>query len=346
MSRHDPPARARPLRTIAILALVLWAVYGWWALGRVRQTGRLLRQALQADWSPQGQPRPASREKIAATAAELASGRAWSFGRALTPAPAPTGDERAAAARFLARHGQLRDRFLAATAAARDSASDPRDVDPVRDTLAKAYRAAVHADAAQMAVELDRAETMLAALESAPTGVQGPVDRQHVARLAAAIEPAWQLSTDLVTEGSAAAEKVLILAARSAAQERYAESASALRLAAELLGAQMTLPETAEFPGWFTPLADRPLLPADTHQAAAALQLAEAMVLSLAPGQTVAGLLKRARRRFELRQFAEARWWAAVTLNALGMSDAAIAAATGGQASPQASPADPEEADP
>ena len=48
----------------------------------------------------------------------------------------------------------------------------------------------------------------------------------------------------------------------------------------------------------------------------------------MTPSDTVTALLKKARRELDGRRYDTSAWWAGVTLNALGMSDTSIAAAT------------------
>ncbi len=323
-----PRKTARPFRTIAIVAMVAWGLYAWWALHRVQSTGEKLRDSLAATWPVDGGPQLGTREKLLMTADELASGRAREFGDALTPVVPPTNEEHVAATRFLSERSGLRDRLLAVTGTSREMDAEGDDVAAIRETLARAYQGAVQADETAVAAQLDLAERMLALVESGPIGARGPVDEQAVARLATAIEPAYELSQDLMTEGGAAAEKVLMEAARSLGEQRYADAASAVRLAGELLGAQLTWPTDAEMPEWFTALAGREIPAADEQQATAAVQLAEAMSLSMTPSDTVAALLKKARRELDAGRYDTAAWWASVTLNALGMSDDAIGAAT------------------
>ena len=64
------------------------------------------------------------------------------------------------------------------------------------------------------------------------------------------------------------------------------------------------------------------------RQREVALELAEAMVSAQSPGEPVAGLVSKARRELEASRTEEAYWWAGVALNGLGMTDAAVAAAS------------------
>lgn len=324
----QPNQTARPFRTIVVAVLVVWGIYAWWALGRVQSTGKMLRNSLESNWPSETGPPPGTREKLVATADALASGQAWTFGETLIPVPPPTDDERAAASKFLSVHSELRARLLTTTDAARDMAADGLNVDAVREALARAYQQAVQADETAVTSQLALAERLLTLADSPSVGAYGPVDEKNVAQLAAAIEPAYQLSQDLMTEGGAAVEKVLIVAARSFAERRFGDAASNIRLTGELLGAQMTLRPEAEIPEWFVVLAEREIPGVDEQQATAAVELAEAMALSMAPSDTVAALLKKARRELDTGRYDTSAWWAGVTLNALGMSDAAIAAAT------------------
>jgi hypothetical protein len=340
-----PKQPVRPFRTLAILVLVLWGLYAWWALGRVQSTGQLLRDSLRADWPAEKVPAMGTRDKLAATANELASGQPWHLGDTLAPVEPPNPDERAAASKFLKKHPELRSRLLSLTDAARDLATDGDDVAPVRETLARAYRGAIQADRNTVDAQLNLAERILASVESGASPSSGPIDEQAVKQLAKAIDPAYQLSQDLMTEGGAAAEKVLVVAARELTEKRYAQAATAIRLAGELLGAQLILSAKPEMPEWFVVLAERDIPEAKQQQALAAVELAEAMSLSVTPSDTVVALLRKARRELDSGRFDTAAWWAGVTLNALGMSDAAIAAATTSSEEPAEGPADEEDAE-
>ena len=339
----SPRQPVRPFRTFAILALVLWGLYAWWALGRVQSTGRMLHDSLKTEWPAEGGPTLGARDKLVSTADELASGQAWKYGDALRPVEPPTPDQRAAASKFFKEHSELRPRLLAATDDARNLATDGDSIASIREALARAYRGAVRGDKTAVTTQLALAEKMLASVESGAPTASGPVDEQTATRLAKAIGPAYRLSQDLMTEGGEAAQKVLIIAARDNAENRYTRAATAIRLAGELLGAQMTLPALAEMPEWFKDLAERDIPAADQRQATAAVELAEAMSLSITPSNTVTALLRKARRDLDAGRFDTSAWWAGITLNALGMSDAAIAASTTGSADSQDGPAGEEE---
>ena len=340
-----PKQPARPFRTLALLVLVLWGLYALWALGRVQSTGQLLRDSLETDWPAEDGPTPGTRGKLTATADELASGHAWEFGDELMPVAPPSADERVTASKFLREHSELRSRLLAITETAQGLATDGDDVTPVREALARAYRGAIEADEATVATQLDLSERILAAVESGISTTGGSIDEQAVTQLVKAIEPAYRLSQDLMTEGGPAAEKVLVVAAREADENRYAQAAAAIRLAGQLLGARMASSSGAEMPEWFIELAQRNISEADQQQATAAVELAEAMSASVTPSDTVAALLRKARRELDGGRFDTSAWWAGITLNALGMSDTAIASATASSEEPVEGRADEEDAE-
>lgn len=340
-----PKQPVRPFRTLAILTVVLWGLYAWWALGRVQSTGQLLRDSVETDWPAEGGPTPGTRDKLTATADELASGQAWVFGDALAPVDPPNADERVAASKFLREHSELRSRLLAITGTAQDLATDGDDVTPVREALARAYQGAIKGDKAMVVTQLDLSERILAAVESGASATGGSINEQTVTQLAKAIEPAYQLSRDLMTEGGTAAQKVLVVAAREVTEKRYAQAATAIRLAGQLLGAQMAVSPEAEMPEWFFELAEQNIPEADQQQATVAVELAEAMSLSMTPSDTVAALLRKARRELDGGRFDTSAWWAGITLNALGMSDTAIAAATRRSEEPAEGRADEEDAE-
>ncbi len=329
----------RPFRTLAVLAIAVWGLYAWWALGRVQSTGRALKATLEADWPADHGPRPGIREKLLETADEMSEKQAWAFGDGLAPAVSPTEAQRVAATKFLAARPELRARLLAITGSAEDGDDDGDDVVAVRDALARAYRGAVEGKESVVNSQLDRAEDVLAQVAAGLPNGLGPVDEQAISMLVDAIEPIYELSQDLMTEGGAAAEKVLTEAARASVEQRYADSAVAIRLAAELLGVQLATPryqesgDSADAPSpaeWFATLAEREIPSADKQQATETVELAEAMALSITPGDTITALLKKARRELDGQRYEAAAWWASISLNAMGMNDTAIAAATAG----------------
>ena len=340
---NSPDQPVRPFRTLAVLALVLWGLYAWWALGRVQSTGEMLRDSLETDWPADSGPPMGTRDRLAETADELASGQAWNFGDALAPVKPPTPDRRAAASKFLSKHPQSRSRLLALTNAARDLEKNGNNISSVREALARAYQGAVRSDENTVTVHLDLAERLLASVESGTPASSAPVDEKTVAQLAKAIEPAYRLSQDLMTEGGTAARKVLVVAAREFRLRRYAQSSTAIRLAGELLGAQIAPIPKAEMPPWFVGLAEQEIPKADPQRSTAAVELAEAMSLSMTPGDTIVTLLQKARRELDSGQFDRATWWAGITLNTLGMSDAAIAASTAGATGAKESPSNEED---
>lgn len=315
---------------LAILVLVLWGLYAWWAIDRTRSTGQLLRQSLETDWPADGAPQLGVREDLLSTADELASGQAWAFGNALSPVASPTDDQRVVATEFFVEHSDMRTRFLAATDAARDLASGDEETEGIRWALGKAYRAAIENNQEAFSRQLDLAEKGLALISSGAAGTAGPANEQMVTDLVASIDPAYRFSQDLMLEGGAAAEKVLIVAVRNFSAGQHVEAASAVRLAGELLGVQATASPRSPLPEWFKTLAEREIPSADARKATTAVELAEAMALSATPSDAIAALLKKARRELDAQRNDTACWWAAVTLNAMGMSDAAIAAATSG----------------
>lgn len=318
----------RWFRRLAVAALILWAVYSCWALRCAQTASEQLRVSLR-QWPAGSGPAAAARERALEAAGDLAQGRFLSAADALAPVPPPTAEERAAAAKFFARQPVLRTRLLALAGAARQAEGRGANVSTARDVLARAVRAAGKGDEPALTAELDRARTALDEMEGSAAGAAGPIDAAAVARWASALQPAWQLSQDLMTEGGVAAEKVLVLAARSSAEGRHADAVDRIRLAAELLGAGIAPGDQVDAADWFGRLAQRPIPAADQRRASAAIELAQAMAAAESPGETIPSMIQRARREFDSGEFAGAAWWAGAALNCLGMTDAAIAAATG-----------------
>jgi hypothetical protein len=275
-------------------------------------------------------------------------------------AAAPTARQRADAQRFLAASPQLRRRLVAAAAAARRSEAEGADVSAVRDALARAVAAAAERDAPLTGRHVDRAEAALAEADSFAPAAAGAADRQSVAGLVEAVGPAYLLGRELMTETHTPPSKLLARASGASREGQFREASSLIRLAASLLA--VDLPSRSEnaktgdaplisagvggraahvldgntgsvpgsTPEWFDSLrvADAPIPAARADRA---VKLAEAMGASAAPGSPVRRLLRRARRELAAGDGRAAAWWAAVALNALGMTDAQIAAAAGAE---------------
>lgn len=318
----------RLAKVLVVGGLVAWGIASWWTLRQARQAGSALFDTLTTEWPENGSPRLDTREKLLSAAQEFRQG---SFGRAaadLGPSGPLSAAQRAAAGRWFDRAKELRKRFLAAATAAQRLDEDGADVGVVREALARALTAAADKDQATATVQIELAERALDEAELGGAAGAGGGDAQAVAALVRRMGPAFNLGQELLTEGHAAVEKLVGRASRHFQANQHRQAASLVRLAAELLGVEPSAPATAVMPKWFDALARSPSPSVPEAQARQVVALAEAMAASETPSKPVQTLLQKARRELEAGRPAEAYWWASVALNALGMSDEAIAAAT------------------
>ncbi len=329
-----PTKMIRAAKTLICLALVAWAVGSCWYIHQARKAGGELADTLARAWPEGSSPRAGTRNVLLAAAEQMRQGRFPTVAADLGPT-APLGeDQKAAAQRFFAAEPEMSRRFMAASTAAEQLEQDGANVRPIRQALAPALTAAAKKDSKTVAARLDLAEAILAELDL-PGGIRaGSNDAQTVLRMLNNISPAYQLSEDLLTEGHAAAEKLLARAARHYQADEFRQAAALVGLAAQLLGVEPYASEQ-ETPQWFNTLSDKPPPPATEAQAQSVVEYCEAVAMTESPAPPVAEIVKRARREFEAQRFAEARWWASVALNALGMTDDTLADDTDTADTPQ-----------
>jgi len=319
------------LTALLVAASIAWGGFAWWKIEQARRSGRAMAELLDADWPRQGNPREGTREKLDAAAGNLRDGDFRSASASLQPPPVPSERQRTAAARFFADERQSRTRFLAAAAEARSHEAGGADVSVVRDALAGALIAAADGSSPRVAEQLELAERTLERIALGETTGANLDDPAAVASLVRQIEPALMLGRELMTEGHAAAEKLLTRASRHAAADELRSAAMLIKLAAALLGVEASASSgaDAEVPEWFASLAETSPAAASVSKAraTAAVELCEAMAASLEPSRPATVLIRRARSKLDAGRADEAAWWAAVALNALGMTDQDIAAA-------------------
>jgi hypothetical protein len=267
-------------------ALVAWSIWCGWQLYQARRAGA----ALHAAWQRESVP---------------SSG--------LSPSQQET------AKRFLGRQPPLRQRLIAVATAAEKRQRDGGDVNAVRAALAGVLQAAARGDQSSVLVQLDAAESALDRTMSAARWQTWPDGAPGVAARAAALEPAVRVGQELMTEGFAAAGRMIGRAAWHCRNEQHDEAAELLDLAAELMGVSPVPSSTRQVPAWFLDLAQAPQHTADATRAQAAVELAEAVARAEAPGPAVMALVDKARRQFDAGQLAEADWWASIALAALAM---------------------------
>lgn len=330
------------LKVLLVAGLVAWGAFAWWTIRRARQAGSAMVETIGATWPESGGPRIDARGRLLTAAEEFRAGDFRSVLDDLGPLQEPTAEERAAAQRFFGKAPEVRKRFLAAAAAARQQEVEDVDVSAVRDALGRALAAAIRNDQQKAVKQIEMAET---ALDQADLGLAGGLSeggREAVAELVRRIGPAFDLGRELMTEGHTAAEKLLDRAGRHYRAKEYRQAASLVRLAAELLGVELPPPAVAVVPKWFDELGRQPLADAPQPQAAAAVELCRAMAASQPPSSPVKTLIDKAARELDAGRPAEAYWWATAALSSLGMTDEAIAAATEGsqaEAPPKKTPA-------
>jgi hypothetical protein len=310
---------------LALAALVVCVTLAAWHLWEARQAGAALVEALSSTW-PEGRvPVSGTRDALLKAAGDLRDGRFRSAVHLLaTPKPLTAAD-RAAAQRFLGKNAAFRQRFVAAAAAAERREGDAAA--GIRGWLQRALAAAAVGNPAVLDAYLRLAEAALDGLDSAP-GAAGRGGPEAVMAEVQGLEPAVNLSRELMTEGYAAAEKVLARASWHLQANQVSQAGSLVDLAARLLGVGASAPTTVSTaPAWFVAMAQAPPTTADKARTEAAVRLCEAVATSESLGRVVFTLVERARRELDAGRTAEAYWWASVALRALGMTEESIVAA-------------------
>jgi len=313
-------------------ALVAWAVAAAWLVYEARQTGAALLDTLKTSGPASGLLEPAAREKLLLAAEKLRDGAFHRAASLLRPPKPLSPSQRLAAERFFGRNPDLKKRFLAVASAARTAEEKGLEVRSARTELARALASAAARDGSAATADIAAAERSLDTISVGTPSSLGGDDQAAVARLAAAIGPSFLLAQDLLTEGHETTGRIVRRAAWEAKENRFAEAAALLNLAACLLGVDASAPPPATMPEWFMPLAEAPSPSGSRADAEAAVALAEAMAASEHPGVAVMAIIQRARRQADASRYGEARWWARVALAALGMTDEPAAEAAGGTA--------------
>lgn len=332
------------LVTLALLGGLGWGVAAAWQLRQARRAGAAVANLLSVDPSPSA----GAVDRLALLAAAAPALREGDFRAArdvLAPRPL-IAVEQDAARRFLASHPDLRTRFLAVTAEARRR-QEVDETEPARTALAGALCAAADGNAAGVRACLELAQRALDASGlrlHQPLGGTGP---QAVAARVQAVAPALELGRDLMTEAYAPAQRLVARASQYYKQQQYDRAAALLELAAELLGAPAVDAAAAagaaapEMPAWFIALPDGPRNgspeEATPAQARAMVSFCEAVARSHTPSRAVKWMLGQAQQELAAGRSGDARWWAGVALQALGMSPEAADRAggdTAGEAQP------------
>ena len=313
-------------RALVWAGLILGAVAAGWLTWQTRQSGRAMEELLGTSW-PRGDSAPVGmRERLLAAAESLGHSDFGRFATALGPTRPLSGEEEAAAERFLRQIQRSRRRLIAAATTAAAAQRDGTDVRAVREALARALLAAAHRDPSGVERELDIAEAALAAAELEAPAAAGAADQNSVAALLAQLAPGFELAHELMTEGYAAAEKVLARASWQLRAGEFREALGLVSLAGRLLAIEPTVTTSATIPAWFEQLARRPSGDVSAPEATAVVELCAKM----AAAETLTGALRqvvqRAEHRLQAGQFAEAHWWATVALAGLGMNEEEIAA--------------------
>lgn len=318
----------RSIKLLVFAGLVAWGVFAWWTIREARRAGSVLGDSFAAAWPEQAGPRPGTRRKLLDAARKIQAGKFRTVISNLGPTRPPTPEEKIAAERFFAQAESVRKRFLAAVSAAQAEETGGADVSVVRDALARALAAAAKNDHARVNAQIELAERALVELGTVGELGIAADDAEAVAALIRRIGPAFNLGRDLLTEGHAAAEKLVARASWHFKAKEYRQAASLVKLAAALLGVEPWAPPAALTPEWFDALAQPPSASVAEPEAREAVELAEAMATSLSPSKTATTLVEKARRELDAGRPAEALWWASAALAAMGMTEDAIAQAT------------------
>jgi len=261
----------------------------------------------------------------------------WQTRRATSSSAPPraiTAAERIAASRFLAKAADLRGKFVAVATAAERREGFGADVTVVRHSLQRMLLEAAAGDRAGVQSQLRLAEVSLDRADSSTVG-RGDSPDAVIERLRQ-VEPALLLNKELMTEGCAAAEKLVARAGWCFQTNQFSQAVMLVDLAGQLLGGCPPVPpvEKAEAPKWFLAMAHAPPAAGDKRRAEEAVRLCESIIASQAPSRAVLVVVDRARRELDAGRFAEATWWTSVAMDALGMA---------GQAGPEAGAAAREE---
>ena len=314
-------------KLLVLAAMIAWSVYAWWAMRQVRGAGSALCDTVAA-WPEDGGPPLGTREALLAAAEKLRDGRFRRAAADLGPAKPLSAEERIAVQRFFAESPLARERFLAVAAAARTQQTEGADVGAVRDALARALVAGARRDEATVATHLQLAERALDEMLMPAAAGPGGNDRDAVVALVEQIGPAFRLGGDLMTEGHAAAEKLVRRASWHFQAGQSREAARLLSLAAGLLGVELAPVDTAEVPPWFEALAQEPASSKTEGETAEVVEICESMAMSETPARPVMTLIQKARHELEAGRPDEAAWWASVAMDALGMTGDTLAATT------------------
>ena len=233
-----------------------------------------------------------------------------------------TAVERTAAHRFFAKAPELRGQLVAVAAAAERRENFGADVTAVRHSLQRALLSGVAGDTRGVQSQLRLAE---AALDRSDTSTSSEADGAGtvVGRLRQ-IEPALLLNKEVMTEGFAAAEKLVARASWCFRTNQFSQAAMLIDLAGQLLGGYPPAPpdDKAEAPKWFLAMTQVSSPAADRKRAEDAVRLCESVIAGQAPSRAVLVLVDRARRELDTGRPAEAMWWTSVAMDALGMASA------------------------
>jgi len=242
-------------------------------------------------------------------------------------------EEREAAERFLRRQPQMRRQLLALVAEGRKAVAQGRDPAPLRAKLNCMLRAAAAKDKLGAEAALAEAEQVAGVLPftssfpgGAPSSAGSAAERARAVLLE--IEHPSLVAQELMTEGYAPVQKIVLLARARLAAGKAQHAVWLAEVAAHLLGLRAGRgprgPEATS-----EPLAAVALPTASESHVKAMLETGRALLQGKqAAGEPVfpAGdMLAEAERLLALQQSDEANLLASSALNVLGMTDDAIA---------------------
>jgi hypothetical protein len=144
------------------------------------------------------------------------------------------------------------------------------------------------------------------------------------------------LGHDLLTENYGPAQRLVARASSHDRRRQYAQAAALLQLAGQLLGTSTSVAAADDAPPpWFTAMTEQPSAQLTPAQSQAIVSFCEAVAGSQTLSPAVTTMVRQARRERDAGRLPEARWWASVAIEALGMTDeAALRAAEAAEARP------------
>jgi hypothetical protein len=306
------------IKWITGAAIVCGGVWATWQLYHAQRVGVALLTLLTRDWPAGSSPSLQTRETLVSAAELLRRGQYSEATGTLGAAEPLTDQQLAAARRFLSREKTLRQRLLRVVSAAERDGCTEREVAEVRATLQRVLAAAANNAAAEAVQHLLRAEAAVDPVKRLvePTRT---LDASELASRLAGLEPAVRLGQSAMLEGYGVVGQVLARAAWHAERNEQVEACELADLAAQLLNVPPAATAGSAVPEWFQKMACPPPSNANTAQAEAAVQLAEAAAAAESGSRVLQALVSKARSELDAAHAADAAWWAGIALQTMAL---------------------------